>query len=146
MEKEPLYTKTDNIKNLTGLKVFEEHNRLITSSLDAHIKVYELGSLKLLHQTKYGHPVTAFDVSADLSHLAVGLANGTFQLSKNKSKEVAVYRQKHNDLVLGLARRSESLSFKYFNRGIYSKEKEADAYSIELIKAVKLSRYDNQLK
>lgn len=127
MEKEPIISKTDNIKNLTGLKVFESDNRLITSSLDAHIKIYELDTLKLLNQIKYNSPVTSFDLTEDLSHLGVGLSDGSFILSKNKAREVVIHRPGNNDIILGLARESESLSYKYFNRGIYSKEKDAEA-------------------
>ena len=49
--------------------------RLLTGSLDGHVKVHELDSFKVTHSAKYPGPVLSVAMSPDANALAVGMAN-----------------------------------------------------------------------
>jgi len=99
-----------------------------------------------VHQIKYLAPIASFALTNDFSHLAVGLSDGTFSISVNKSKIVKEEKVMEEGLELNLERGSETLSYKYFFRGIYAKNTNNDVTRIETIKAAKLKDYDNMLK
>ena len=91
-QSEPLTRFSNNIKNITCVRVFEEENRVLTSSIDAHLKMYSLDNMELVHQMKFKAPISSFDMTSDFSHLAMGHLDGTFTISKNSSKEKKVER------------------------------------------------------
>jgi len=128
------------------VRVFEEENRVLTSSIDAHLKIYSLDEMELVHQMKFKAPISGFDMTSDFSHLAIGHLDGSFTISKNSSKEKKIERLNQDAMMLNLSSNKEALNYKYFFRGIYNKVVNENAKRVEVIKAEKLKRYDNFLK
>ena len=128
------------------MRVFEEENRVLTSSIDAHLKIYSLDEMELVHQMKFKAPISGFDMTSDFSHLAIGHLDGSFTISKNSSKEKKIERLNQDAMMLNLSSNKEALNYKYFFRGIYNKVVNENAKRVEVIKAEKLKRYDNFLK
>ncbi|QDZ25851.1 U3 small nucleolar RNA-associated protein Utp15 [Chloropicon primus] len=66
--------------------------RLLTGSVDGHVKVYELDTFGLVHSTKYPNPVLSFDCTPGANQLAVGMANGVLAVrSRPKKKRPSHY-------------------------------------------------------
>ena len=62
--------------------------RLLTGSLDGHVKVHELDGFTVTHSAKYPGPVLSVALSPDANLLAVGTANKLLSLRKrNKPRE-----------------------------------------------------------
>eukprot|EP00803_Ostreobium_quekettii_P004855 evm.model.scf_1585.1 EVM.evm.TU.scf_1585.1 scf_1585:22260-29819(-) len=78
---------TNHQKTVTSLAVGpsagpEEQPRLISASLDQHVKVYELDTFKVTHATLYGGPILSLGISPKCDVLAVGMADGTLAVRK----------------------------------------------------------------
>lgn len=50
--------------------------RLVTGSLDGHVKVYSLDDFRVTHASRYPAPVLSVGVAPDSTSMAVGLADG----------------------------------------------------------------------
>lgn len=76
------------------------------------------------------------------------MTEGSFTLRKNKSREteITINKNDYNPFKLDLQIEKQRLSYKYFNRGIYSKKGELNAKKIEFMKAKKMKRYDKFLR
>ena len=61
--------------------------RLLTGSIDGHVKVYELDKFELVHSTKYPDPVLSFDCSPGAYQLAVGMGNGMLAVRTRPKKK-----------------------------------------------------------
>lgn len=73
-------------KTISVVKVVsvEGNIRMLTGSLDGHIKVFDPATCKMLYACKYPAPVTSLDIAPDSNTLAVGLADGTLSFRKRK--------------------------------------------------------------
>ncbi|MES1908276.1 MAG: hypothetical protein MHM6MM_001242 [Cercozoa sp. M6MM] len=63
--------------------------RLLSASLDQHVRVFDLEQMRLVHQKRFDQPLLSLDVSTDNRSFAVGCADGTVQLRKRAVKTVA---------------------------------------------------------
>eukprot|EP00891_Asterochloris_glomerata_P002672 jgi/Astpho2/2672/fgenesh1_pm.00049_%23_14_t len=63
--------------------------RLLTGSLDKHVKVYELEGYRVTHAQKYPSPILSLDIAPDCSTLAVGQADGLLCLRKHSAPKAA---------------------------------------------------------
>lgn len=111
--------------------------RLLTGSLDSHLKVYELETFKVTHIQKYPAPILSLGLSKDAGHLAVGLADGTLSLRTHpKPQGVRLgsksERQSRKKPIL------TADSYRYFIRGQSSKAAEQDS----VVQAQKKVRVD----
>lgn len=71
-----LHTFNNHQKNVTGLCFDGSGSKLLTCSLDSHVKVFNLQTLQLLHGMKYDSPLVSIAVSPDDRKLIVGQADG----------------------------------------------------------------------
>lgn len=73
-------------KTVSVVKVLQAEGqlRLMTGSLDGHIKVFDPATFKMLYACKYPAPVTSVDIAQDTNTMAVGLADGTLSFRKRK--------------------------------------------------------------
>ena len=78
------------------------------------------------------------------------MSDGSLTLRVNKSiprgVDSTLKFDYDNFYKLDIQTEKESLSYKYFNRGIYNKEVESRAHFVEFLKAKKLRRYDKFLR
>lgn len=102
--------------------------------------------MKVVHQIKFPDSVSAFGLTADMSHLAVGLADGTFVLKKNKSKIKKVEKLKGDEFLFNVETKAEVLNYKYFFRGIYNKIPDYIDKQVDLVATGRLKDYDRFLR
>lgn len=74
-----------------GARSWRAGPRLLTGSVDGHVKVYELDTFELVHATKYPSPVLSFDCTPGATQLAVGMASGMLAVRSRPRKR----RQDH---------------------------------------------------
>lgn len=58
--------------------------RVLTGSLDGHVKVFDPATFKMVYACKYPAPVLSMALAPDANTLAVGLADGTLSFRKRK--------------------------------------------------------------
>lgn len=124
--------------------------RLLTGSLDGHVKVYELDSFKVTHASRYSAPVLALGISPDAGSLAVGMSDGTLCVRKHSSAGRAQGQrvvQTYNpfDTVQRRPPRLTAANYRYFLRGQSAKAAEGD-YRVAAQKKVQLAPYDHMLR
>ncbi|KAK9905478.1 hypothetical protein WJX75_000621 [Coccomyxa subellipsoidea] len=118
--------------------------RLISGSLDAHVKVYELDAFKVTHVSKYPAPVMSVAISPNAALLAVGMADG----------QLSVRKHSHNKGPAGggpaKAKKvwkptSTAASYRYFVRGTTEKPSKDDI-KISQPGMRRLAPYDHMLR
>ncbi len=138
----------------------KDNQRLfIVTGNESFIKVVDLSDLSLrsLYTLYFKNKISAFDVSNDMNHYAIGFEDGNNLIkSKNIKEEIDEtkalnYDQEEADLELldpsKYAEKSIVKNYKYFNRGQYIKnlDNENDVY-VEKKKKKKLQKYDKYIK
>ena len=135
--------------------------RLLTGSLDGHVKVHELDGFTVTHSAKYPGPVLSVALSPDANLLAVGTANKLLSLRKrNKPREsradaVSLGERRSTSASGGLSvggggrrrrpRRLDAGSYHYFIRGTDAKAAEGDARILRRRRA-RLAAHDHALR
>ncbi|KAK5660062.1 hypothetical protein OQA88_13531 [Cercophora sp. LCS_1] len=81
----PLRQITNHQKTVTSLSLASNGRRVVSGSLDGHIKIYETGSWNIVSTAKYPSPVLAVSVIAagatqEDRHLVVGMQSGVLSL------------------------------------------------------------------
>ncbi|BDA47532.1 U3 small nucleolar RNA-associated protein 15 homolog [Coccomyxa sp. Obi] len=117
--------------------------RLISGSLDAHVKVYELDAFKVTHVSKYPSPVLSVAISPNAALLAVGMENG----------QLSVRKHSHNKGPVGGApkpkkvwqQRLTAATYRYFERGTTEKPSKDDV-KISQPGMRRLAPYDHMLR
>jgi U3 small nucleolar RNA-associated protein 15 len=71
-----LYTFRNHQKDITTLTINSEGTRLLFGALDGHIKIYDIGTWKLVHGIRYTSPILCMAISMDSRVLAVGMVGG----------------------------------------------------------------------
>ena len=132
--------------------------RLLTGSLDGHVKVHELDGFSVTHSAKYPGPVLSVALSPDASVLAVGTANRLLSIRRRSRRgrggEEGVGRGGDAEAV-GLKtgtrgqrngpRRLDAGSYQYFTRGQNARAAEGDA-RVERRRRARLAPHDHALR
>lgn len=66
----------------------DEKSRILSSSLDGLIKIYDPADFRLLHSIHYPSPIMNFTITKNNRHLVVGMSDGKFSVRVNKNKEI----------------------------------------------------------
>jgi U3 small nucleolar RNA-associated protein 15 len=61
--------------------------RILSSSLDGHVKVFDPEVFKLTHASKYPSPILSLAIAPDNSSFAVGMADGTLSLRRRRQEK-----------------------------------------------------------
>lgn len=73
-------------KSITCMCLSHDYTRLLTGSLDGHVKIYDVGSYQAVHDIKYPAPILSMALSPDEDrHLVVGMTNNTISVRERKS-------------------------------------------------------------
>lgn len=73
-------------KTITTLSFNADASRLLTGSLDHLVKVYDTSSYKVVHTMRYPAPLLSLAISADETHIAAGMADGTLSVRFRQPK------------------------------------------------------------
>mmetsp|Transcript_38583 Transcript_38583/g.109118 ORF Transcript_38583/g.109118 Transcript_38583/m.109118 type:complete len:511 (-) Transcript_38583:107-1639(-) len=113
--------------------------RLLSGSLDGHVKVYELDTFKVTHASKYPAPILSLGLSPDNSLLAVGMADGNLSLRRHRrpSGEPVVSNRRHPRLT--------AANYRFFIRGQSEKASRGD-FVIARRRKAKLAPFDRLLR
>lgn len=86
-----LETHHKTITSVNVLQRFRESGdglRLVSASLDQHVKIYDLTEFKVVHDARYKNPILSFASTPDGRTYAVGMSNGTIVLRDNRHKQM----------------------------------------------------------
>lgn len=135
--------------------------RLLTGSLDGHVKVHELDTFSVTHTAKYPGPVLSVAMSPDANALAVGCANKLLSIRRrNKPRASALdapgsggggeATRARGGFKVGAGglrkpRRLDAGSYQYFIRGMNEKAAEGDAKVLRRRRA-RLAAHDHALR
>jgi len=101
--------------------------RLLTASLDGHVKVFNPENFKLTHASKYPAPILSMALSPAATSLAVGMADGTLSVRRRQVKAGGRYDAEATGAQrTRYAPRLTAASFRYFIRGQSAKASAAD--------------------
>ena len=129
--------------------------RIMSSSLDGHIKVFDPETFQATHASRYPSPILSFDISPDTMSLAVGTADGTLAVRRRRPRRPPhpshTQSQSHHHQQQQPLRRERyappltASSFRYFIRGQSSKAA-ADDVVVAARRKVKLAEYDRLIR
>lgn len=120
--------------------------RMLSGSLDGHVKVYDLDTFKVTHASKYPGPVLSLGISPDCGLLAVGQADGQLSIRKHSQPKIvpveaggrAPRKQRYKPQLT-------AATYRYFIRG-QSDKAAADDFKVSQQKRIQLKAYDKLLK
>ena len=130
--------------------------RLLTGSLDGHVKVHELDGFSVTHSAKYPGPVLSVALSPDASVLAVGTANRLLSIRRRSRRGRGAEEGvggREGDVSNGTGtkvkktgpRRLDAGSYHYFVRGQNARAAEGDA-RVERRRRARLAPHDHALR
>ncbi|KAI8340753.1 WD40-repeat-containing domain protein [Chlamydoabsidia padenii] len=79
-----MHTLSNHQKTVTSLAFNGSANRLLTGSLDHHVKIYNVQDYKVVHSMKYPAPILSVGISPNDTHIAVGMANGLLSIRQRQ--------------------------------------------------------------
>lgn len=90
----PLRQITNHQKTVTSLSLASNGRRVVSGSLDGHVKIYETGSWNIVSTAKYPSPILSVSVIAagaaqEDRHLAVGMQSGVLSIRTRLSGAAA---------------------------------------------------------
>ncbi|TPX56790.1 hypothetical protein PhCBS80983_g04273 [Powellomyces hirtus] len=104
-----LQTLANHQKTITCMTFDGTGSRILTGSLDHHLKVYSVRDYKVVHSIKYPAPISSIAVSPNDTHLVVGMNIGLLSIRQRMVKTA--------DLVSGPKQESRRGTHKYWTRG-----------------------------
>lgn len=87
-----LHCFSNHQKAITSLALDSTGSRLLSASLDHHVKFYDISSFSVTHSMKYEQPVMCVGLSPDNRALAVGMADGTLSIKRMEVSWLATVR------------------------------------------------------
>ncbi len=74
-------------KTITCLSSASNRTRLVTGSLDGHVKFHDVSTFKTVHSIKFPSPILTFGVAQNDSFVAAGMSDGLVQFLHRKDPE-----------------------------------------------------------
>lgn len=82
-----LHTAEAAQKTITSLCLDGQGERLLTGSLDGHLRVHDVSTYRVIHTMKYPAPILCCGVSPNGSHLVVGMASSMLSIRQRSAKK-----------------------------------------------------------
>ncbi|KAG0303027.1 snoRNA-binding rRNA-processing protein [Dissophora globulifera] len=134
----PMHSLSNHQKTVTSLCFDQSYSRLLTGSLDQHVKVYNVQDYSVVHSVKYPAPVMSVALSPDDTHLVAGMAGGLLSIRQRVVKTAEIQTRRAQE------EQARGGSYKHFIRG---QKSAADAdFTVESQKRRRLRDYDRYLK
>ncbi|CEG48673.1 u3 small nucleolar rna-associated [Plasmopara halstedii] len=134
-----LHSLSSHQKTITSLSLDGTSTRLMSGSLDGHLKIYDVKTYELTHGFKYKSGVLSFGMLPTNSHLLAGTVDGILAVRRR-----TVRRVEQNDITTRQAI-IRGGSYKYFLRGKNSKPTAAD-YTVATSRHKRIQPYDRALR
>jgi U3 small nucleolar RNA-associated protein 15 len=74
-------------KTITCLALASDNSRLMSGSLDMHVKIYDLNNFEVVHNFEYSNSVISLAVSKNDETVAAGLVDGLVVINRRGQKE-----------------------------------------------------------
>ncbi|XP_041980515.1 U3 small nucleolar RNA-associated protein 15 homolog [Aricia agestis] len=71
-------------KTVTTLRLASNNSRLMSASLDRHVKIYDISTFKVVHNIDFPNAVLSMDISQNDEILAVGMIDGVISIRKRE--------------------------------------------------------------
>ncbi|KAL4095407.1 hypothetical protein PRIC1_008781 [Phytophthora ramorum] len=126
-------------KTITSLGLDGTGTRLISGSLDGHVKIYDLKTYELAHGFKYKSGVLAFGMSPTNSHLFAGTVDGILAVRRRTVKKAEQQEIMNRQAIV------RGGSYKYFLRGKNAKPTPAD-FTVATARHKRIQPYDRALR
>ncbi|KAF7386408.1 hypothetical protein HZH68_013540 [Vespula germanica] len=83
-------------KTVTCLKITSNGHRILSGSLDRHIKIYDSGTYKTVHTLDYSNSVLSMGISANDETIVAGMVDGLISVQRKEEdiKDTKVKRKK----------------------------------------------------
>ncbi|TPX33252.1 hypothetical protein SmJEL517_g03845 [Synchytrium microbalum] len=133
----PVQTISNSQKAVTCLTFDGTSTRLLSGSLDHHVKVYNLQDYKVVHSIKYPAPILSIGLSPDDTRLVVGMNNGMLSI-----RQRVVKTQSATSRPL----RYKGGTMAYFERGAKTSKPESTDLLVEPQRYRGLKPYDRYLR
>jgi U3 small nucleolar RNA-associated protein 15 len=78
-------TFSNHQKNITGICMDSNSNRLLSCGLDGHVKIYSLDTLEVKYGLKYSEPILSMALSKKTNKLILGFVSGNIMI-RNKEE------------------------------------------------------------
>lgn len=133
-----MHVASNHQKTVTSMCFDESASRLVTGSLDHHVKIYNVQDYKVVYNIKYTAPVMSVGLSPNNTHLVAGMANGLLAIRQRPltAEEKSAKKQKQM---------MNSSKYKAFLRGQTTVATDED-FVVEVKRRKKLAAYDKYLK
>ncbi|KAG9355047.1 hypothetical protein JZ751_001760 [Albula glossodonta] len=134
---QPLVSLKNHHKTVTCLCLSSSGQRLLSGSLDRHVKVYNTTTYKVVHNFDYAASILSVGLAPDDAALVVGMANGVLSVKHRKSPE--------EKLQAGGEKRPRRPAYRVFVKGRNYAPKQEDFLVSKPVR-MHLQGYDKQLK
>lgn len=83
-------------KTVTCLKIASNGHRILSGSLDRHVKIYDSGTYKTVHTLDYPNSVLSIGISANEETIAAGMVDGLISIQRREEdiKDTKIQRKK----------------------------------------------------
>ncbi|KAK8757783.1 U3 small nucleolar RNA-associated protein 15 homolog [Amblyomma americanum] len=80
---------TQHHKTVTCLKLASDGQRLLSGSLDRHVKVFDVATYQVVHTLDFPCPILSMDISPQDKVLVVGMTSGLISVQRRKNEIAA---------------------------------------------------------
>lgn len=78
---------TQHHKTVTCLKLATNGQRLLSGSLDRHVKIFDVSTYQVVHTLDYPSPVLSLDISPHDNVMVVGMTSGLISVQRRKTDQ-----------------------------------------------------------
>ncbi|XP_011298736.1 U3 small nucleolar RNA-associated protein 15 homolog [Fopius arisanus] len=96
-------------KTITCLKIASNGHRIVSGSLDRHVKIYDAGNYKAVHTLDYPNAVLSVGISADDETIVAGMVDGLISV-----------RRREDDTKNGINGKKKKMSFRRAGQNLRS--------------------------
>jgi U3 small nucleolar RNA-associated protein 15 len=99
-------------KTITALKFASQGKRLLSASLDRHVKVYDMSTYEVIRSFDYSSPILSLGISPGDQTLIVGMSDGIIAIAR-KEEEI-VQDEEENAIKIIQEKRKKSKTYSSF--------------------------------
>ncbi|KAJ0404315.1 hypothetical protein P43SY_003228 [Pythium insidiosum] len=134
-----LHSFSSHQKTITSLGLDGTGTRLLSGSLDGHLKIYDLKTYEVTHGFKSKSGVLSFGLSPTNSHLVTGTVDGLLTVRRRTVKKAELQELAARQTIL------RGGTYKYFLRGKNAKPTASD-FTVATTRHKRLAPYDRALR